>query len=261
MINNLLKEIDNILFFKFFYKIYRKVLNRKTIKLYSTKTGKYYLPKYAFKDIIRNEIIKGNIFDQEIYDLSKSLIKENSIVIDAGANYGQMSILFSKVKEKVLVYSFESSKYIYKILEKNIKINQSYCKAINCILGNESGSYYNIKKLNLENFNTYGSNKIEIIDDISNENEFERVKTFKIDDINFEKQISFFKIDVQGYVLEVLKGAKETIYNHKMPIIFEYEKLFEKDFNYNFNEFEKFIKRIDYKIHKEIDHNYLIIPK
>ncbi len=261
MIFSLIKQIDKFLFLGFFYKIYRKIINKKTLKLYNTKTGNYFLPKYAYKDIIRNEIIKGNIFEQDLFDLSASYIKENSIVIDAGANYGQMSILFSKAKKKVLVYSFESSKYIFNILEKNIKINQSNCKPINCILGNESGNYYNIKKLDLENFNTYGSNKVEIISDVKPENEFEKVQTLKIDNINFEKQISFFKIDVQGYDLEVLKGARGTIKNHEMPIIFEYEKLFEKDFKYNFKEFEKFIKSIDYKICEEINHNYLIIPK
>ena len=261
MIYNIIKQIDSILFFKFFYKIYRKILNKKTLKLYNTNTGNYFLPKYAFKDIIRNQIIKGNVFDEEIFNLSKSYIKEDTIVLDAGANYGQMSVLFSKIKDKVLVYSFESSKYIYEILLRNIKINNSNCKPINCILGNESGNYYNIKKLNLENFNTYGSNKIEIINNLQSEHEFENIKTLKIDDIKFEKKISFFKVDVQGYDLEVLKGAKKTISIHQMPIIFEYEKLFENDFNYNFSKFEKFIKSMNYKIQTEINQNYLIIPK
>ena len=57
-----------------------------------------------------------DFFDEQIYNLSRSYIKENTIIIDAGANYGQMSILFSKVKKDVSVYSFESSKYIYDIL-------------------------------------------------------------------------------------------------------------------------------------------------
>ena len=70
------------------------------------------------------------------------------------------------------------------------------------------------------------------------------------------------KIDVQGYDLEVLKGAKETIKKHKMPIVFEYEKDFEKTFNYKFDDFKKFIEEINYKINLKIDDsNYLITPK
>jgi len=256
-----IKIIDRYLFFSTFYKLYRKVLNNKKLKIYETTSGKYYLPKFAFKDIIKKEIIENRIFDEEIYNISKSHIQDNSIVLDAGANYGQMSILFSKLKKNILVYSFESSKYIFKILKKNIEINKSSCLPINCILGNESGTFYNIKELDLEKFNTYGSNKIEIINSNNALGNTENVKTLKIDEIEFKKNISFFKIDVQGYDLKVLKGAKETILKHKMPIVFEYEKLFEKDYNYTFKDFEDFIDEINYDIKTEINNNYLIIPK
>ena len=46
-----------------------------------------------------------------------------------------------------------------------------------------------------------------------------------------------------------------------MPIVFEYEKLFENDFNYKFQDFEDFIFEINYKIIEEINSNYLIVPK
>ena len=46
------------------------------------------------------------------------------------------------------------------------------------------------------------------------------------------------KIDVQGYDLEVLQGSKKTIMKQQMPIIFEYEEDFAKDFNYTFKNFE-----------------------
>ena len=70
------------------------------------------------------------------------------------------------------------------------------------------------------------------------------------------------KIDVQGYDLEVLKGAKNTINKHKMPIVFEYEKDFEKNLNYKFDNFKKFIEEINYEIDHKIDEtNYLILPK
>ena len=79
-----------------------KIFNIKTLKLYKTSTGSYYLPFFAFRDVVRNTIISNQIFDQDVYECSKKYIKENSVVIDAGANYGQMSILFSKVKPNVM---------------------------------------------------------------------------------------------------------------------------------------------------------------
>ena len=61
---------------------------------------------FAFRDVVRNSIVENKVFDNDIYELSKKYIKENSIVIDAGANYGQLSILFSKVKPNVKVYAW-----------------------------------------------------------------------------------------------------------------------------------------------------------
>ena len=69
------------------------------------------------------------------------------------------------------------------------------------------------------------------------------------------------KIDVQGYDLEVLKGAKQTIKKFQMPIIFEYEKDFEKNLNYNFKDFLNFIDSIDYKISSKIDEQNFLIEK
>ena len=95
----------------------KKSIISEKLKRYKTKTGIYYLPKFAYQDVIRNEIIKNRIFDKEVFDLGKQYIKDNTIVIDAGSNFGQMSILFSKVK-RVDIYSFEASPYIFKILKK-----------------------------------------------------------------------------------------------------------------------------------------------
>ena len=239
-----------------------KIFNLKKIKLYKTITGKYYLPQFALKDLIRNEIIDNKIFDKKVYETGLKHIKENTIVLDVGANFGQLSILFSKAKKNISVYSFEASKYIYEILVKNIRINNANVFAYNNLVGNESKKNSIIKKLEISKFNTYGSNKIERIDASNNSNETEIIDFIKIDDIQFNKKISLMKIDVQGYDLEVLKGAKKTINLHQMAIIFEYEKDFEKDFNYTFKNFVEFIDEINYKIHLKIDSsNYLILPK
>ncbi len=245
-------------------KLRLKVFNLKKIKLYKTSTGNYFLPQFAFKDLIRNEIIDNKIFDKKVFEIAKKHIKENSIVLDVGSNFGQMSVLFSKLGKNIEVYSFEASKYLFEILTKNTEINNANVKLFNNLVGNVSSSNFQIKKANLSKFNTYGSNKIEIIKSNidKNNSEIERVKSIKIDDIVFDKKISFMKVDVQGFDLEVLKGAKKTILEEKMPIIFEYEKDFEKDFNYKFVDFENFISEINYKISSRIDDsNYLIISK
>ena len=77
-----------------------KIFNLKKIKLYKTTTGNYYLPQFALKDLIRNEIIDNKIFDKKVFEIATKYIKKNSIVLDVGANFGQLSVLFSKHKKK-----------------------------------------------------------------------------------------------------------------------------------------------------------------
>lgn len=236
-----------------------KIFNIKILKLYQTSTGNYYLPMFAFKDTIRNHIINNQIFDVKIYNLAKRFIKKNSIVIDAGANYGQLSILFSKQDPSVKVYAFEAYKYIYEILCKNIDLNNCNIKAFNCILGNTKIKKVFLSKSKLDANSTYGSNEIILEKYESNS---DAVQAIQIDDLNIFEEVSFMKIDVQGYDLKVLEGAKKTILKNKMPIIIEYSSQYEKTFNYKFDDFRKILKKINYKIdHKIDDENYLIISE
>ena len=113
----------------------------------------------------------------------------------------------------------------------------------------------------MKDYNTYGSNIIKIVND-DDYNDYEEVEQKKIDDFNFDKKISFMKIDIQGYDLMALKGSIKTILKHKMPIVFEYTPEYSEQLNYTFNDFEKFIKSVDYYVVKKIDYyNYLIKPK
>lgn len=235
------------------------ILNLKYLKKFTTKTGVYYLPFFAFKDRIRNKIIDNQISDEKVYNQIKNFIKPNSIVLDVGANYGQMSILWSKSKENVKVYAFEASEYIFDILKKNVLINSANVKPINSLVGNENKEKIKIKKSVLKNNYTYGSNKIEISTGINKEDYF--IDAIRIDDMRFDRAISAMKIDVEGYDLKVLEGAKQTIHKHKMPIVFECDNLYDKNYP-KLNDFEVFIKKINYKIHSKIDKiNYLIVPK
>ena len=242
-------------------KIRFLIWNIKILKKYKTKNGDYYLPFFAFKDGIRNRIINNEITDKLIFDKLKDFIKPNTIVLDLGANFGQMSILWSRCKPDVEVYAFEASKYVFNILKKNIHTNFANVKPVNALVGNETKEEQLIEKSFLKEYSAYGTNKINKIQN-SNEKNVDKIKAIKIDDLNFEKKISAMKIDVQGYDLDALKGSKKTILNHKMPIIFEYEEKFEKEFNYTFRDFENFINEINYKIETKIDEiNYLIVPK
>ena len=69
------------------------------------------------------------------------------------------------------------------------------------------------------------------------------------------------KIDVQGWDLKVLNGAIKTIEKNRMPIIFEYENIFEKEMNYSFNDFVIFFNDLNYKFKTVDNNNFLVLPK
>jgi len=228
------------------------------LTLHKTKTGDYYLPTDAKEDVIANEIINDCIFDVEIYNEAKKHIKKNTSVLDVGANFGQLTILFSELVENGNVYSFEADDFVFSVLEKNILENNR--KNINSVFGavhDKDNEILYFPKQDFERFKTYGSYGIDYINKKGRE-----VKTVTIDSLKIGTPISFMKIDIQGGDLFALKGARETIRKNQMPIIFEYEYLFEDELGLNFQEYVDFVSDIGYKFQKVINgQNYLIVPK
>jgi FkbM family methyltransferase len=231
-----------------------------SLTLHETKTGKYYLPTYAYADCIANTIISGYIYDNPVYEVAKQYIKPETIILDLGSNFGQMAILFSQLaKDNGIVHAFEADSFIFNILEKNIAAND--CKNIQAHFGavhDKSGEKLNFPVQDLKKHGTYGSFGIDYKNRYP---ETRQVNTLTIDEIKFDRPISFMKIDIQGGDLFALKGAVKTIKKHQMPIIFEYEYTFEDELDLNFQEYVDFVKSINYKFERVISgQNYLIVP-
>ena len=242
------------------YKPPLKSKRTNKLSLYHAKTGKYYLPTDAHDDIVANTIIGDKIFEKDVFDLASKYIKPNTIVLDVGANFGQMSILFSDmVGKNGKVYSFDADDWIYEIFNKNIEANNKIGKIIP-----HFGAVYNVggetlifPEQDFEQFGSYGSYGIDY-----NAKKGREVKTITIDDLNIEEPISFIKIDIQGGDLQAMQGAKNTILKNQMPILFEYEYRFEDKFKMCFQDYVDFVQCINYRFLKVVNgHNFLIVPK
>jgi FkbM family methyltransferase len=229
------------------------------IGFYETALGDFYLPVNAPEDIVINCIKAGKIFEPEVVETAKRYIKKGSVVLDVGANFGQMSILFSQlVGEDGIVYAFEADDYVFEILKKNIEANK--CKNIIPVFGavyNQSGNEFFFPKQDFQRFAAYGSYGIDL-----NAESGRIVKSLMIDDYDFANPVSFMKIDIQGSDLFAMQGAKSTIEKHKMPILFEFEQQFQEEFGTSFQDYVEFVNSINYKFSETvIAVNYLISPK
>lgn len=231
------------------------------LEFYETSLGNFYVPSGAPDDVIINCIKSGKVFEPEIVETAKQFVKRESesAVLDVGANFGQMSMLFSEmVGDNGIVYAFEADDFVFDVFKKNIEANGR--KNINPILGavfNKSGKELFFPKQDFKRFAAYGSYGID-----PNANSGRKVTSLMIDDIDFGKPISFMKVDVQGSDLFAMQGATETIREHRMPILFEFEQQFQDEFGTSFQDYVEFVDSIDYKFAEVINQiNYLITPK
>jgi FkbM family methyltransferase len=232
-----------------------------------TPNGNYFFPQPVEKDPVSNMIARGNIFESEIIELSKKYITPNSSVLDIGANFGQMSIQYSKYLNEIKnskmngggkVYSFEAQNLVYNYLERNIIANHcDNVKTYKNAVFNKSDIEFYFEEISLENSLMYSTNNLSTKVNIHQA----PVLSVKIDDMVFEEKISFIKVDIQGSDLAALQGAENTILKHKPAILFEYEEQFQEKFKSSFNDYVDFVRKINYKYVKTINNiNYLIVP-
>jgi len=234
--------------------------SRRTDRLsfYKTATGNYYLPTDARGDVIAKEIKSGRVYDARIFEIAKRYIKPKTIALDVGSNFGQMAVLMSDlVGPEGIVYAFDADDFVYRILEKNAKTNAENIKTMFGAVHHTGAQTLYFPVQDFERFSTYGSYGIDYV-----HGRGRPVPTLAIDDIDFPLPISFMKVDVQGGDLLALKGAAKTIAKHRMPIIFEYEYLFEDELNLSFQDYVDFVLGSGYYFAKVIyGQNYLVLPR
>jgi FkbM family methyltransferase len=225
-----------------------------------TVTGNYNLPRDAHDDIIVKAIKSNRIYDAEIVEVAGRYIRPGSTVLDVGANFGQMSILFSNFAGVLgRVYSFDADDFVFNVLTRNIEANGKQQQIVPVF-----GAVHDVPDQMLYfpvqdfvHYGSYGSYGIDL-----NASSGRQVRSLTIDSLDILEPISFMKIDVQGADLRAMQGAVRTINRNKMPIVFEYEFRLEDEFNMCFQDYVDFVTSIGYRFLKVINgQNYLVVPK
>ncbi len=200
---------------------------------------------------VENSIYIKGTYEKGTLDIIGKILKKGDVFIDIGANIGLMSIFSSyKVGENGQVISFEPNPETRKILEENIVLN----------------SINNIKIEPYALSNTKRESKIYDNFDV-NRGASSLIKpstvtqSYDVIEIPFseyfgnDSKIDLIKIDVEGYELKVLEGAKEFLINCKNPpiLIIEFSLLRENSFGNELFLLATFIKNINgYRLFKSM---------
>lgn len=154
-------------------------------------------------------------------DYILNYLDKSEVIFDVGANIGQTSLnIINSQKSKKLnpiVYAFEPYPKTFNKLKTNIALNKSNdIKAFNLGLSTQKGM------LHMMQHSPSNSGGFRMTDDLANSIS---VPVISIDEFISENHISkidFIKIDVEGFEVQVIQGAKKTLETYKPWLIFEY---------------------------------------
>lgn len=181
-----------------------------------------------------------------------SFVKKGFNIIDIGVNIGSTALNFSKiVGSEGKVIGFEPDEINYKRVCKNLALNPDLAKNIvvnNFGLGN-SNTTHKLYRVNPVN---QGMNRI-LNDDLDIPHV--EISVRKLDDyiseINLEKA-DLIKIDVEGFEMNVLKGAEITLRKFHPILYIEVYDYNLKVHNSSASELVGFLRKLNYRIFHSI---------
>ena len=171
-------------------KVIRTILGSK-MELDSAKMG---LDRDLLLDGIREPIATGHIL---------GLLKKDDVVLEVGANIGYYALIEARICKKI--YAVEPHPDNFARLQRNVALN-GY-KNIVTRQGAFGASDEPIKLFCSELSNWHSCRAAPMSEDA-----FIEVEGFTIDRFVRENEApTFIKMDVEGYELQVLRGAEETL--------------------------------------------------
>ena len=226
------------------------------ITLHETRTGRYWLPE-AKDDFLIESILIGAVWDWDLVLYLTDKIRPGDVVLDVGANFGQMSVEFSRaVGSTGKIHSFEADPFIHSVLDKNIKENNcdnvtTYCWAV----WNKDGEDLLYPEPDREKYECFGQYGIDPTADTG-----QQLISHTIDSLNLSR-VDLIKVDIQGSDLRAMQGAKNTINRCQPLIVFEFERELVEKFGESEQDYVNFMNSINYHQITNIEKNIVIAPK
>lgn len=199
-----------------------------------------------------------NLFDAGTVAVFKK-VQPDSIVIDVGANIGFYTLNFAMRNVKSgRVIAFEPHQSNFQMLERNVKENNfHHITLINKGLGKTAG------QVSLENFGIENNGMIRVT---KCKEGADLINLVTLDEFMLQsdlKRMDLVKVDIEGYEMNFLLGAKRTLSAMKPILFLELSDNHLKYFGSSAIEVVKFLESLEYDIRKAEDgtvitqHSYL----
>lgn len=213
-------------------------LNVKGYRLNFTHNS--YKTNFWLKWRFRSE----SIHEKNVVELLFNEIKPDMCFVDVGAYVGFYSVLISKILTEGEVISFEMDKNSYKILNKNLEINECY----NVITSNKAiTDYIGTAKYVTSGLFTSAQSRLDKQLEHTQKNEDKVIETTTLDSYfkNNYKKPDIIKIDVEGAEMNVLNGMEKILNQNKNLTLFV--EIHPRHLKHNFksNETEVLSKLVD----------------
>jgi FkbM family methyltransferase len=160
--------------------------------------------------------------------LFKNFVPNDAVVFDVGAHAGQFSKLFSKMAPNGTVYCVEPGSYARTVLRPALWWNNcSNCVVLPFAL--DSVQHLTTLSMPEKRVGVYGFGLSHLTSEIGdNEAKYTLVKdvcaAFTLDEVMKTlsiERLDFIKADIEGFELNMLLGARQTLLDFKPPVYIE----------------------------------------
>lgn len=166
------------------------------------------------------QVIYDGVFEPSLTNFIGKFIKNDDTCIDVGANFGWFTVYMGSKCNRVI--AFEPAQRIFKILEKNVHLN-NLDKKIECkkiAVGNEIGEITFVIEGDAKSESALGY----VISDENMKNSNTNTETVNITTLDnelkkFIGKIALMKIDTEGFEYNTFLGSKKLLNSDNPPII------------------------------------------
>lgn len=186
------------------------------------------------------------------------MLPNKRTVIEAGVNYGFSTPMLSKQFDHVHTFDFPND--IFDCFVANMQDRKiENITMHSCGLGAEEVEVGIIDRFQRKKFER-GALGTSVVDSstklVSEEKPYVAKQKFKIktlDSLNIQ-QVDLIVVDTEGYELNVLKGASETIKNYSPVLVLEFSKKgLSQKYGYCLTDLHKYLLKIGYEHHSNLN--------